>query len=114
VNYVTRRPIRKKETIMRFGTVLLGAAIGGVYAAATKGDIMKSALWGGGIGGALTLIGGASVSLGRARVSVSGAGIGKRDFFAGFDPAPEALPLESTMPYAPQEQFAPPAGYPWW
>ena len=99
---------------MRFGTVLLGAAIGGVYAATTKGDVMKSALWGAGIGGALTLIGGASVSLGRARVSVSGAG-GARDFFAGLDPAPTTSSLpQSTMPYAPQEQFAPPAGYPWW
>lgn len=99
---------------MRFGTILLGAAIGGVYAATTKGDVMKSALWGAGIGGALTLIGGGSVSLGRARVSVSGAD-GKRDFFAGLDPAPQALPLpQSTMPYAPHEQFAPPAGYPWW
>jgi hypothetical protein len=103
---------------MRFGTVLLGAAIGGVYAATTKGDLMKSALWGAGIGGALTLIGGASVSLGRARVSVSG-GQGGRDFFAGLDPAPQGRGLpESTMPYgyAPQGQevFAPPAGYPWW
>jgi len=101
---------------MRFGTVLLGAAIGGVYAAATKGDVMKSALWGGGIGGALTLIGGASVSLGRARVSVSGHG--GRDFFAGLDPAGASAALpQSTMPYGypqGQEVFAPPAGYPWW
>ena len=112
---------------MRFGTVLLGAAIGGVYAATTKGDVMKSALWGAGIGGALTLIGGASVSLGRARVSVSGAS-GKRDFFAGLDPAPgHALPARRATQatgwegYSPEffgpggyEYFGPPAGYPWW
>src|SRR5271155_3975972 len=101
---------------MRFGTVLLGAAIGGVYAATTKGDVMKSALWGAGIGGALTLIGGASVSLGRARVSVSGAD-GKRDFFAGLDPAPtqtlSAPAATGWEGYSP-EFFSPPAGYPWW
>lgn len=109
---------------MRFGTVLLGAAIGGIYAATTRGDVMKSALWGAGIGGALTLIGGASVSVGRARVSVSGAD-GKRDFFAGVDPAPAALPAPQVAgwegyypeffgPPAGGEFFGSPAGYPWW
>jgi hypothetical protein len=106
---------------MRFGTVLLGAAIGGVYAATTKGDVMKSALWGAGIGGALTLIGGASVSLGRARVSVSG-----KDFFAGLDPSPNVVtppafqPPPFAYPSGPapgpeyQPQMSMPAGYPWW
>jgi len=110
---------------MKFGTLLLGAAVGGVYAAVTGGDVMKSALWGGGIGGALTLIGGASVSLGRARMSVSGGG----DYFAGVDPMGNSggvptLPTAPAMPVydpatqpqnaAPADEFRMPAGYPWW
>jgi hypothetical protein len=48
---------------MRFTTALLGAAIGGIIGT-TKGDPFKYAVWGGGIGLVITLVGGAGVSIG--------------------------------------------------
>lgn len=54
---------------MRFTTALLGAAIGGIVGT-TKGDPFKYAVWGGGIGLVITLVGGAGFTVGGLNVHV--------------------------------------------
>jgi peptidoglycan hydrolase-like protein with peptidoglycan-binding domain len=60
---------------MRLTTALIGTVIGGSFGVATNKDPWKYALWGGGIGLVLTLIGGASLSVGGISVRVGADGV---------------------------------------
>jgi peptidoglycan hydrolase-like protein with peptidoglycan-binding domain len=55
---------------MRFGTAFIGMGVGAGAAMLTNKDPWKYALWGGGIGFVVSLLGGGSVSLGGASLRV--------------------------------------------
>lgn len=55
---------------MRFGTAFVGMGVGAGLAMLTNKDPWKYALWGGGVGFAVSLVGGASVSLGGTSLRV--------------------------------------------
>jgi peptidoglycan hydrolase-like protein with peptidoglycan-binding domain len=59
-----------EEPDMRFGTAFVGMGVGAGVAMLTRKDPWKYALWGGGIGFVVSLVGGASVSLGGASLRV--------------------------------------------
>jgi peptidoglycan hydrolase-like protein with peptidoglycan-binding domain len=60
---------------MRLTSAIFGAFAGGAYGVVMNKDPWKSALWGGGIGLVLTLIGGASLSVGGISLRVGADGV---------------------------------------